>query len=434
MGKDAIGRRGDIISSALSTIKLKKAPGQAAAVLGLAPLLDQDYLLLSAAQALDATAQPDKDVERLKQAVAGETPAAQAMAAGALAKAAPQEAKEMLSKLLTAPDDRVKLAAARALVNLGERGPLPVFLQLLESENPRMRAHSHQSLRALTGQTIAFSSDAVPEERAKGVAAWKTWLDKEGAAAKLSIPLPDAELPLGRILIASYDQQTLIEFDASRKERWRTRLPGFPWACQGLPNGNRLISFLNQNAIIEFNEDGKEVWRKDRLPGHAQSLQRLPNGNTLIACVNTHNIVEITPSGESTTFNIPGGPACARRLENGNTLISLMHTNRVIEIDKNQKTVWEARNLNGPSCVERLENGNTLVVQQYTGQVVEIDAKGQKTGWAAKVSLVNPTCVKRLPSGTTLITDQNGLHELDEKGEAIRWEHRLNNTTCVSSY
>ena len=108
--------------------------------------------------------------------------------------------------------------------------------------------------------------------------------------------------------------------------------------------------------------------------------------------------------------------------------------NRVVEIDKDNKTIWEARNMDGPCSATRLENGNTLIVKQYTGQVVEVDAAGKGTVWTAQVPLVNPCNAQRLPNGNTLIADNNGVHEVDPSGKEIRWQHKQNNASGVSQF
>jgi outer membrane protein assembly factor BamB len=435
LGKEMTAKRNDILSSSLSVIRQKKQKGLTPQVLGISPLLQPEYLQHAAAQTLDITYRGDEDLPALKNAVAGGDVIAQLISVGALSKAAPKDIKESLAKFLESPDDRLKLSAARALVNAGERTTLPVFVKLMASENPRVRVRAHQSLRSLSGQLIAFSSDGKPEDRAKAIDAWKAWIDKDGQTAKLTLPLSETDVPLGRTLITSHVHSLVIELDANHKERWRMQIAnGNPWGCQGLPSGNRLIAVTQQLAVIEYNEEGKEVWKKDRLPSSPWGVQRLANGNTLIACADSNQILEVTPDGGTTTIAIAGRPMCAQRLENGNTLIALQTNNRVVELDKDNKTIWEARNMNGPCSASRLENGNTLIVQMYTGQVVEVDATGKSTVWTAQIPLVSPCNAQRLPNGNTLIADNNGVHEVDPSGKEIRWQHKQNNSSGVSQF
>src|SRR5205823_10651615 len=131
----------------------------------------------------------------------------------AAGKLAPDDAQTPLTRLLNADDDRVRLAAARALANLGERDKvLQSLVHLLESKNARVRAKSHQSLEALTGQRIAFISEGQVTERAAAVRLWQQWIESSGGTAELILPLADQVVPLGLTLLVA-GGQTLVELD-----------------------------------------------------------------------------------------------------------------------------------------------------------------------------------------------------------------------------
>ena len=432
----AAARRSDLIASTLGTIRQKKLKGLADKILALAPLYDKEYLSTTASQTILSSAKAPDDVATLKAAVENENPIAQFVAAGPLARLAPEAAKEPLTRLLTSSDDRVKLAASRGLLDLGERSPLPVLVALLESENPRVRQYSHETLRALSSQQIGFASEAPAEDRAKTVTQWKEWLAASGEKATLKTPLPDLALRVGRTLIASQAQSTVVDLDANFKVVSTIRVPN-PWGVWGLANGNRLVSIYGQNKIVEYNEAGKEVWSKEGFPGPPYSVQRLENGSTLVACADVNQLVEVSPDGTTKNITGPWGrnarPVFARRLENGNTLVALQNEQRVVELDKSGGIVFDVRDMNGPSSCSRLDNGNTLIVQMFSNQVIEVDPKGKKTSWGPKISLQNPTDAQRLPSGNTLIADIMGLHEVDPSGSLVR-EHRLMNVSGISSY
>lgn len=433
---NAAARRADVAASALSVIRQKKIQGLTGQILALAPLCDKEYLSNLAAQALLASAAAPDDTVALKAAVSGENPIAQFIAAGALARLAPAEAKEPLSKLLESKDDRARLAAARGLIDLGERKSLPVLVSLLESEEPRVRQYSHETLRALSAQPIAFASEAAKEERAKTVSLWKEWLSREGDKVALQTPLPDLLVRLGRTLIASQGQSTVIELDADFKVRSTLRVEN-PWGVFGLPSGNRLVAVYNRNKVVEYNEAGKEVWSKEGLPSPPYSVQRLSSGNTLISCADVNQLLEVSPDGATKTFTGPWNrnarPVYARRLENGHTLVALQNEHRIVELDQKNTVVFEVRDMNGVSSVSRLDNGNTLIVQMFNNLVTEVDPKGKKTNWSVKFQLQNPTDAQRLPSGNTLISDVMGLHEVDPSGKQVR-EYRLSNVSSISSY
>jgi PQQ-like domain len=328
----------------------------------------------------------------------------------------------------------VRLAAARALANLGERKDvLQTLVALLESENTRVRARSYQNLRSLTGQQIAFLPEAKAADRAAAVKAWQQWLETSGATAALFLPLTEQAVPLGRTLFVSQAQGTVTELDADHKQRWQIRLPGPAWGCQGLPNGHRLIAVYAHNLVIEYDDMGKEVWKKDRLPGPPYSVQRLDNGSTLVACPTAQQVIEISPDGSTTAIAVPGGPFSAQRLESGNTLVALQQGNRVVEVDRAGKTVWEARVGSTPFHAVRLDSGNTLVCLTQGRQVVELDPTGKALVWRTQVPLTNPYAAQRLPSGNTMVADHMGLHEIDASGKQV-WDLRQPQLSGLSSF
>jgi outer membrane protein assembly factor BamB len=434
LSKETASKRSDVVQAAMHAAGRKKIAGGAPALLAVAPLIEDDYLIQSATAAIDATATQD-DVPALQRAIAGDRPSIQLMAIRALARVAGDAAKEPLTRLLEGGDDRVRLAAARALANLGERSVLDTFVALLDSQNVRVRTRSHQSLRFLTGQKIDFAPEGKPEDRAKTVAAWKQWISTSGATAQLSLPLTDQAVLLGRTLYVSQaPQSVLVELNHENKEVWRKQLPGPAWGCQGLPNGNRLVAVYALSMVIEYGADGQEVWRKESLPGPPYSVQRLDSGGTLVACADNNQLVEIAPDGTLTTISVPGRPMSAQRLDNGNTLCALQQSNRVVEVDRSGKIVWEIRTGNNPSNAVRLENGNTLVCLMSSRQVMEYDPTGKTVVWRSAGRLTNVYGAQRLASGVTLVADYQGLHEFDATGQKEKLILRQNNIVGLSSY
>jgi hypothetical protein len=432
-------RQADLLAAALATIRQRKLAGNGARILAVAPLLNKEYLQTSAAQTLQTACTSAADVAALKAAVESGSAVAQMIAAVPLSRLAPQEARKLLEPLVRSEHDGVKLAAARGLANLGDRAALPVLLSLLDSAEPRIRARSHQSLRAISSQPITFIADGTKEERNASIAKWKEWLEKEGEKVAWKTPLPEGNVPLGRTLIVSQVQQSVMELDESHKKTWEARLQ-FPWGCQGLPNGHRLVAVLGRNEVVEFDERGVQVWSKGGLPGPPYSVQRLENGHTLVACPDASQVLEIDPGGKVVTtfpFSANERPVQARRLDNGRTLVCLQGTGKVVEIEKpGASPVWAVEGLNGPASATRLENGNTLIVQMFSREVIEVGPSGKRSNmeWQSKIPLVNPTDAVRLPNGNTLISDQRGVFEVDPSGSEIRRQFNTPNVSSISHF
>jgi hypothetical protein len=329
----------------------------------------------------------------------------------------------------------VRLAAARSLAKLGERQDvLETLVALLASNDVSIRSRSHQTLQALTGQRIAFAPEGSPAERAASITAWRNWVQKDGATARLSLALADRGITLGRMLVVS--SSAIVEFDANRKERWRIRPPAAAWGCQGLPNGHRLIAMHSHSMVVEYDESGSEVWRKDRLPAPPTSVERLENGGTLVACGEAQLVVEIASDGSLTKIPVPGNPVWAQRLDSGNTLVALTQPiQRVAEVDASGRVVWDARTGgNAPTHAVRLASGNTLVTLGAGRKVVEYDPTGQSIVWSTQVPLISPCAAQRLPNGNTLVADQTGLRELDPAGREVLWQLRLSQVTGLSCF
>ena len=159
---------------------------------------------------------------------------------------------------------------------------------------------------------------AKPEDRAKAVAAWKQWIATNGATAKLTLPLTEQHVPLGRTLLRLAERSRCWSSSMpTTRSGGKRSCPVPAWGCQGLPNGHRLVAVYSQSMVIEYDDDGKEIWRKDGLPGPPYSVQRLDNGNTLVACADVQQVIEIAPDGTTTTDHrarpADVGPAAGER-------------------------------------------------------------------------------------------------------------------------
>ena len=434
LSADTQQRLADTLASCIAASRQHAASSTLSSLLAAAPLFKQDYLLTAATFAIDSIAKPN-DVPLLLQTLDRAPLTSQLISIRAAARLAPAAVRQPLARLLRASDDRIRLAAARALANLGERNDiLETLVALLESPLPSIRARSHQTLQALTGQRIPFAEGGSAADRASSVRAWRTWMQSQGARARLHVPLMEKSVSLGRILVVA--PGVLVELDENRKERWRAKLAGAGWGCQGLPNGHRLVALNSHSSVVEYDESGREVWKKDRLPAPPTSVERLENGATLIACGNAQQLVEVTPDGALSRVNVPGNPIWAQRLESGNTLVALQQPiQRVVEVDAGGRIVWEARTGgDAPWHAVRLENGNTLVTLTQARKVVEFDPTGKSIVWATQVPLLQPVAAQRLASGTTVVADQTGLREIDASGKEILWQLRLPGLTGVSCF
>ena len=421
---------GSLLYDALRNVENKSLAGVTEDVLRVAPLCYDNRLQTIARKALASTVTAD-DAERITAALADERASLRIIATAGLVKALGEKAPERFEELLTDEDDGVQIAAATAVANTGKRESLPVLIELLESPDLNVRARSSQILRAFTGQQFQFAAYDKPEPRAKAVAEWKTWLEKEGPEAKLTFPIKESQLLLGRTLICYYGQNKVVELDADGKEVWKTSVMQ-PWGCVGLPNGHRLIASYNSRMVVEYDAEGKEYWKVANLADRPFSVRRLENGNTLVPFYSSQKLVEINPEKKTVwEVSVSGNPMDASRLPNGNTLVCLLSNNTVSEIDREGKVVWSASNMFAPRSAQRLENGNTLIAQSNGGKIVEID-RDKKIVWK-KEGLSAPFDAQRLPNGNTLIVHNKGIIEVNTKGDIV-WQRNENGVSRISRY
>lgn len=130
----------------------------------------------------------------------------------------------------------------------------------------------------------------------------------------------------GTMQLASFEYDSVIEFDSYGHELQRWEAPG-AWGVEELKNGNILIA-SNRNYVREYNRKGEKVWEfnwekqgplslanidgrlKKRISG--QKAHRLKNGNTMItnwinpwsrehsdAAFPAIQAIEVTPAGET---------------------------------------------------------------------------------------------------------------------------------------
>jgi hypothetical protein len=78
-------------------------------------------------------------------------------------------------------DLEIRRGAALACAMKDEKTFVPNLIPLLEDAEPPVAWAAHKALKSLTGQNLGPAADATRSERAKAVAAWKAWWDRNGS-------------------------------------------------------------------------------------------------------------------------------------------------------------------------------------------------------------------------------------------------------------
>jgi hypothetical protein len=409
--------RRDVLLAVLRTVKRDRVAGLVHELLGVAPLAADLRLLSEVEDALTASVRP-VDVPGLRAGLEAGDHDARATAVLGLGAALDPGALGELHLLLENEAEQVRLAAAWALADRGERTGLATFGVLLDAEGARVRARAARALRHISGETFGYTPYAGPPVREEAAAAWRKWIAANKETVRWELPMARGPVLLGRTLISIYRKNRVIEVDTQGNILWETSAATRPWNVQGLPNGHRLVIEYEKRSLIEFDAQGEVVWRRDALPGYLGSVQRLANRNTLIAMggPNTNVVAEMRPDGSHAwEARLGGPPTDARMLDNGHILVALGQQNKVVEIDRSGKVLWKLEGLRHPWSAQRLPNGNTLVCELGRVQVQEYSREGRVV-WSCSAN--GSYSAQRLPNGRTLLADRSGVRELDRNGKA----------------
>ena len=318
--------------------------------------------------------------------------------------------REGAARYLEDDDPDLRLAAARALLQSRDKRAVPVLLALLECDDPNTRAEACGQLRGCSGL------DAACEE----VGVWRRWATEDLAAAALKIPPLRTEAALHhRLLVAIWDSDEVLEYDALGKVTWRLKLASATGST-GLPNGHRLV-VGHRNEVAEYGADGELLREFETKGDEPVFAQRLPNGDTVIGferSVETHG----PDGGIRSELALPERAwFCTRRLADGHTLVTYISRTGVVELDADGKEV--AAFDSGVRCRDaRRIPGGHLLVCEFRGRVVEFDRRG-KIVWKTREDL-DPVRAERLPNGHTRVIARDGLLEISPGGEE-RWLLKL---------
>lgn len=401
----------------LNFIEHRQIKGLAPVLVRLLPQIHEPQIFQFAERALEATAQSD-DAELLRRELSQAPSPRREAALIALAKALGPEAILELMPLLQHSEASLRLAAAEALADQGQRECLPILIDLLESKVPLQRHRSVVVLRAVTGQRFGFSPTAAEKSRALAVTGWRNWYQEHGSTAKLTFPLPRRPIEQGRTLICVWGNRTFTEVLENKAEVFSVAGFKYIWGCHGTPEGRRFAVDAEQQAVFEYDSTGREIWSRTDLPGRPTSVQGLENGNVLVACSDSDRVVEMAADGRLVwNFQIEGRPTTAQRLSSGHTIINLQTAGKVVEVDQQGNIVDLVKGLDRSHTAQQLDNGNVLVTEMRLNRVDEYDLNGNVV-WT-QGGLKNPAQAQRLSNGNTIIADEVGLHEYDTEGNVI---------------
>jgi len=178
----------ELLAAVLEAVRDERISGLAVEILAALEAVDDFALREPAVEALAATA-VEADAGVLRRGLGKDSPLVRATAVAVLSQTLREEAAPAVKPLLGDADERVRLAAALAVGDFGDRACLKTFAELLDSRRMDIRLSSVQALRFMTGQKFAYSVGASADQRAKAVADWSAWIGGPGKSAPLRFPI-----------------------------------------------------------------------------------------------------------------------------------------------------------------------------------------------------------------------------------------------------
>ncbi|MHB1424722.1 MAG: HEAT repeat domain-containing protein [Gemmataceae bacterium] len=397
---------------------LRRPRGTVEALLAYIPFVESETLaaqitdLLASVGCSDGKADP-----ALVRALEDKVSERRAAAAVALCKGKANELAAV-RKLLSDSDAVVRLRAAVALAERGDKSAVPVLIALL-ADLPLERVWEAEDVLTTLAGDNAPNQQAGNDKacRAASVKAWNAWWSKEEKNVDLA-KLSDAERGNGLLLAIDMHAGKVLEVSRDGRVRWQLQGPQWPWDAVVSRNGNVFVVHGNTNQVSLWTRQGKELWQKScNMPFACQQLR---NGNFFVVC--RQQVIEFDPNGKEVSSRqmpnlnwIVGG--C--QFPNGHVGL-LSQQGQYVRLDTTGKEVktFSVNCQGGVAMQAEVLPGDRVLASLNINRVAEYDDKG-KMRWESNI--VNPAVPHRLPNGHTLVA-QNGmnhLYELDRNGKPV---------------
>lgn len=403
--------------AALRLLALRRPEGTVEAFLAYLPFTENETLastiadLLSSVGCTDGKADPAL-VRALKDKVA----LRRATAAAALCKGKADSELPAVRKLLGDEDATVRLRAALALAQRGEKDAVPVLISLL-ADLPLDRVWEvEEMLTMLAGEDAPNERVAADKaSRTACVNAWKAWWRKDEKNVDLA-KLAEVDRDNGRLLVVEQQGGRVLEIGRDGRIRWQMNGPQWPWDAVVCRNGNIFVTQQNTNQVSLWSRDGKELWQKQcNLPFACQQLR---NGNLFVVCRNQY--VEFDGTGKELSSHAPNlnWIVAGYKFPNGHVGL-FTQQGQYVRLDAGGKQIKTYQvNLQGAAMNAEVLPNDRVVASLNIGRVVEYDDKG-KSVWEANV--VNPAVPHRLANGHTLVAQNatNHLYDIDRRGKIV---------------
>jgi hypothetical protein len=345
---------------------------------------------------------------------------------------------------LVGDDEFLELAMARGRAAKGDAEVSKVLLQLLGSENLRVRHEAGILLRGLHDKDFGFAGYDRAGSRTEAVGRWQNYL---GSLAD-DVILEEARIGRGArgefmVLVATPPGKdgAVTPWTTSGRKLSKSGLAASMASIRpdsisfNDPAGLAVASGGGHEAgrVAVFTNEGKEIWSASGIPVEGGAAI-MPGGRLLVAIGSEVEELDIS-GGRAGVWKMPSRIVSFKRLREGRFLCAHPEAGSLAEYGSKGQLLWRVEGFDHPRWVERLESGNLLVV--VDAELAKEDSDRRPNAGKMRVietspdgkvvlSSIHPKGVNvissaaRLPNGNTLVGTEKGLAEYTPEGYAVK--------------
>ncbi len=272
---------------------------------------------------------------------------------------------------LVGDDEFLELAMARGRAAKGDAEVSKVLLQLLGSENLRVRHEAGILLRGLHDKDFGFAGYDRAGSRAEATGRWQNYL---GSLAD-DVVIEEARIGRGArgefmVLVATPPGKdgAVTPWTTSGRKLSKSGLAASMASIRpdsisfNDPAGLAVASGggHEEGRVAVFTNEGKEIWSASGIPVEGGAAI-MPGGRLLVAIGS--EVEELDISGaRAGVWKMPSRILSFKRLREGRFLCAHPEAGSLAEYGSEGQLLWRVEGFNHPRWVERLESGNLLVV------------------------------------------------------------------------
>ena len=337
-------------------------------------------------------------------------------------------------------DDVLILANARGRSAAGRKGAAKILLDLLSSDDVRVRHESGALLRIIFQTDLGFAAYDSLDLRERAEGRWSNYISNKKDEPHWPVFLGVSSRGQFQVIVGKADSKggAVLSYTTSGK---KIENVGLAASMSGTVSDRMAFDYDAENVVVSggteleskiavFSLKGTELWSVSGVPAGAGAAL-FPGGQMAIASGSNVRVIDLFGKPVR-SWKMPSHMDSFSRLRAGRFLCAHTDEGTIAEYDSEGNQIWKVSGMNGPRNASRLQNGNILIVvdgqsegeEKKTSsqvQLLELSPDGQQI-----LLRIEPKGVKtisssaRLPNGNTLVGTEKGLAEYTPDGYAIK--------------